>query len=207
MAEETSLFTVTKRVKEAILLINALDESKLSVVIKRLLKTLGMKGEKPFTEEEMEQLQQHLSLNASELDTVLEACSFFLERSAYRVVKSDDLSAQLQAAGLSQDHGRTFAAVWQAEAPALLRRLREAEDANGPRLDSVDWQIRVQTARSGLSKLADPSAIISLGLKGEDKKSKALGGARDVVVEMNQEQLLALLQKLDIAQSQLDALS
>mmetsp|Transcript_28246 Transcript_28246/g.57031 ORF Transcript_28246/g.57031 Transcript_28246/m.57031 type:complete len:205 (-) Transcript_28246:139-753(-) len=204
MAEETALFTVTKRVKEAILLINGLDESKMAVVVKRLTKYLGVKDEKPFTEEEMEQLQQHLSVNASELDTVLEACSFFLERSAYHVVKSDDLSAQLQAAGLSQDHGRTFAGVWQAEAPALLRRLREAEDSGGgPRLDSVDWQVRLQTARSGLSKLADPSAIISFGVReGESGKDK-----RDVVVEMNQEQLLALLQKLDTAQAQLDALS
>mmetsp|Transcript_27375 Transcript_27375/g.55999 ORF Transcript_27375/g.55999 Transcript_27375/m.55999 type:complete len:213 (+) Transcript_27375:283-921(+) len=212
MAEETTLFAVTKRVREAISLINSLDESKLTVVLKRLVRAVGVKSEKPFTEEEIEQLQQHLVLNAAELDTVLEASSFFLERSAYHVVKSEDLSVQLQAAGLSQNHGRVFAAVWQSEAPALLRRLREAQDCGaGATLQSVDWQIRMQTARSGLSRLAEPSAILTLGLnEGEDGNAREEEGGkptRDVVVEMDAEQLLALLHRLDTAQAQLDALS
>ena len=59
--DEQTLFVMTKRVKEALELINALDESKLAVIVKRLVKNVGGKGA-PFTTEELEQLQDHLSL-------------------------------------------------------------------------------------------------------------------------------------------------
>ena len=59
--DDQTLFVMTKRVKEALELINALDESKLAVIVKRLVKNVGEKGA-PFTTEELEQLQDLLSL-------------------------------------------------------------------------------------------------------------------------------------------------
>jgi hypothetical protein len=41
-------------------------------------------------------------LTANELSTVLEGCCYFLERAAYNLIRSDDLSAQLQIAGMLQ---------------------------------------------------------------------------------------------------------
>lgn len=59
--DEQQMFVLTKRVKEALELINALDESKLAVIVKRLVKNVGEKGA-PFTSEELEQLQDHMQL-------------------------------------------------------------------------------------------------------------------------------------------------
>jgi hypothetical protein len=80
MAEDEgdSLFMLTKRVREAVTLINALDENHLAVVVKRLARSTGERGP-PFSDDELEQLQARLQIPAADLTTVIEACSFFLE--------------------------------------------------------------------------------------------------------------------------------
>lgn len=59
--EHENMFVLTKRVREALELINALDDSKLSVIVKRLVKNIGEKGA-AFSTQELEQLQEHLQL-------------------------------------------------------------------------------------------------------------------------------------------------
>mmetsp|Transcript_19613 Transcript_19613/g.30731 ORF Transcript_19613/g.30731 Transcript_19613/m.30731 type:complete len:204 (-) Transcript_19613:172-783(-) len=199
--EDAPLFQLTKRVREAVSLINALDESKLSVVVKRLVKGVGTKSESVFSEGELEQLQEHLSLTSAELDTVLEACSFFLERSAYHVVKAPDLSAHLQAAGVAQTHARAFSAVWQSEAPELLQRLRSAQLSGIPALQHVDWALHLQAASSSQTKVAEPRVVMNLNLSTAEDDRKLLP------MEFTHEQLKAFLDRLDLAQKQLDALS
>jgi len=199
-ADEQQLFVLTKRVKEALELINALDESKLAVIVKRLVRNIGEKVA-PFTTEELEQLQEHLQLAEGQVDTVLEGCAFFLERSAYHVIQPTQLSAHLQAAGMIQSHARAFSGVWEAEASGVLRRLRAKTQGTYPTLESVDWRLHVQTGATGIAKMADPRSIISLGLRNPDASSKV------VTVELEHEQLATLLAQLDAAQQQLDALS
>ena len=67
-ADEQQLFVLTKRVREALDLINVLDESKLVVIVKRLVKNVGVKGA-PFSAEELEQLQEHLQLGEGQVLT------------------------------------------------------------------------------------------------------------------------------------------
>jgi len=54
-----------------------------------------------------------------QVDTVLEGCAFFLERSAYHVIQPTQLSAHLQATGMIQSHARAFSGVWEAEATGV----------------------------------------------------------------------------------------
>ena len=65
-AEDKALFVLTRRVKEALGLINALEESKLSVIVRRLVKRIGEKGA-PFSATELEQLQEVLELAESQV--------------------------------------------------------------------------------------------------------------------------------------------
>ena len=65
---EEQLFVLTKRVREALDLINVLEESKLVVIVKRLVKNVGVKGA-PFSAEELEQLQEHLQLGEGQVLT------------------------------------------------------------------------------------------------------------------------------------------
>lgn len=64
--EEEALFAVTKRVREAVTLVNGLDESKLAVAVRRLARAVGEKGgtSAAFNEEEMGQLQEHMQVIA-----------------------------------------------------------------------------------------------------------------------------------------------
>jgi len=199
-AEDKALFVLTRRVKEALGLINALEESKLSVIVRRLVKRIGEKGA-PFSATELEQLQEVLELAESQVDTVLEGCAFFLEQSAYHVIKPEQLSAHLQAAGMIQSHARAFSGAWEAEATGVLRRLRALSQGIHPTLESLDWRLHVQTASSGLTKLAEPRAVVSLKLKSHDDKDEV------VPLELDRAQMAELLTQLDAAQQQLDALS
>jgi hypothetical protein len=62
--EENTLFALTKRVREAVTLVNGVDESKLAVVVRRLARAVGEKkgASAAFSEEEMEQLQTHIQV-------------------------------------------------------------------------------------------------------------------------------------------------
>ena len=66
--DEQQLFVLTKRVREALDIINSLDESKMTVIIKRLVRNVGEKGA-PFTTVELEQLQEHLQLSDGQVST------------------------------------------------------------------------------------------------------------------------------------------
>eukprot|EP00960_Hanusia_phi_P057256 763515-Hanusia_phi.AAC.2 len=121
MAEqEEQIFNLTNRVREAVMLINDIQESKLAIMVRRLARKVGVKGD-AFSKEELAQLQEHLNVSANEIDTIVEACSFFLERSAYHVIKADlvfrpfcllvapydmseQLASHLQEAGLIPSH-------------------------------------------------------------------------------------------------------
>ena len=84
-------------------IINGLEPKKLKVVIGRLCKAVGGKTAREtsvFSESERTELLEHLRLSSSELETLLGACSFIFEQSAYHLVKPADLSAQLQLLGM-----------------------------------------------------------------------------------------------------------
>jgi hypothetical protein len=99
------LFPETSRIREAMAIINSLEPKKLKVVVGRLCKAIGGKTANEvtvFSDSERTELLEHLRLSSSELETLLGACSFILEQSAYHLVKPADLSSQLQLLGMSE---------------------------------------------------------------------------------------------------------
>jgi hypothetical protein len=102
---EVPLFPETARIREAMTIVNDLDAKKLNVVLGRLAKAIGAKTVREttaFNESERQELLEHLHLTSSELETLLGACSFILEQSAYHLVKPADLSSQLQNLGMGE---------------------------------------------------------------------------------------------------------
>ena len=99
------LFPETTRIREAMAIVNHLEPKKLKVVLGRLSKAIGVKTSVEttvFSESERVELLEHLHLNSSELETLLGACSFIFEQSAYHLVKPADLVAQLQVLGMAE---------------------------------------------------------------------------------------------------------
>mmetsp|Transcript_47445 Transcript_47445/g.148413 ORF Transcript_47445/g.148413 Transcript_47445/m.148413 type:complete len:208 (-) Transcript_47445:68-691(-) len=207
MAEqEEQIFNLTNRVREAVMLINDIQESKLAIMVRRLARKVGVKGD-AFTKEELTQLQEHLSVSANEIDTIVEACSFFLERSAYHVIKADLLSAHLQEAGLIPSHANVFAEIWSSEGKEILRRLRLSHNSGMKELMDIDWRIHLKTGTTGMTRELEPRAIFSFKFKEENDGESGARPRDNVRLEFQEDQLVDFLHKLDVVQSQLDLLS
>lgn len=103
-----SIFPETKKFRFAVNLINDLEARRFPLVLTRILKNLDSKGAAVFTNEEKEQLQELLSLTAADLSTLIEACAFVFERSAYYQLKPADLGSHLSKVELIDEKVRIF---------------------------------------------------------------------------------------------------
>ncbi|XP_071775794.1 COMM domain-containing protein 10 [Centroberyx gerrardi] len=191
----------TQSIKEAVTFINAIDVSKFSRLISRIIQKLHLKGERTFSEEEEQKLQAALSLDKQALSLVLETAAFILEQAVYQNVKPAALQQQLEAVHLSPDKAEVFSQTWATAGPELVERLRHSVFAP-KKLEHVGWQLNLQMAQSSQAKLKDPSAILQLGLRSEDSEVQ-----ENVFVEFNHQELLEFYNKLEIVQGQLDSLT
>eukprot|EP01137_Pigoraptor_chileana_P012591 Opistho-2@65133 len=193
------LFVATAAFKAALELINGLDDTKLPLVLVKIVQRLHLK-EHTFSPEEKEQLVEVLEIEDTDLESVVETSSFIFEQSAYLNVKPDALGRHLIASGASEEKAQTFSAVWAREGSKYVSRLRD-QPFFPTRLSSVNWSLNLQMSTASLAKLKSPAAFFDLGLDGET-------GEKDHVrIEFNHAQLLNLYNQMETVQEQLDQLS
>uniref|UniRef100_A0A3P8PQF5 COMM domain-containing protein n=1 Tax=Astatotilapia calliptera TaxID=8154 RepID=A0A3P8PQF5_ASTCA len=219
----TSIIKETQSIKEAVTFINAIDVNKFSRLISRIIQKLHLKGERTFSEEEEEKLQAALSLDKNALNLVLETSAFILEQAVYHNVKPASLQQQLEMVHLTPEKAEVFSQTWATTGPELVEKLKCNLFAP-KKLEYVGWQLNLQMAQSSHARLKSPSAVLQLGLQGEDSEilgillllplTKELELAtgcctvqENVFVEFNHQQLLDLYNKLEIVQGQLDSLT
>lgn len=197
----TSIIKETQSIKEAVTFINAIDVNKFSRLISRIIQKLHLKGERTFSEEEEEKLQAALSLDKNALNLVLETSAFILEQAVYHNVKPASLQQQLEMVHLTPEKAEVFSQTWATTGPELVEKLKCNLFAP-KKLEYVGWQLNLQMAQSSHARLKSPSAVLQLGLQGEDSEVQ-----ENVFVEFNHQQLLDLYDKLEIVQGQLDSLT
>mmetsp|Transcript_36352 Transcript_36352/g.82924 ORF Transcript_36352/g.82924 Transcript_36352/m.82924 type:complete len:213 (+) Transcript_36352:1-639(+) len=210
VAVPDQLFPLTKRFREAAAVINDLEVKRFPLVLTRIIKKLDIKGDAIFSEDEEEQLQALLQLTPSELHTLVEACSFVFERSAYHQLSCEELRAQLEKADIVDDKCQAFQAVWEAEAPEMVRKLNQRPLGAVEELETLDWRLHVQMSRSSLGRLDAPTALLQLGLRDVTKDNgDHVGGppSSTVQMEFSHQDMLGFLHQLDRIQGQLDNLS
>jgi len=184
-------------------LMQGIDKNKFSLLLSRIVKTLHLKNEKPFSDSEKQQLKNVLKLNENEVDVLIEACSFIFEQSAYYNLQPSSLQTHLEKAALKPEQVSAFVSVWENEREALLGQFRGRTSLIGKKLDKVEWELHLQMAQSSVSRLKNPSAVFDFSLKNVDSNQPT----EKFEVEFSHQQLYELYSNLEKIQDQLDALS
>ena len=110
------------------------------------------------------QLRSMLQLTAVELDTVVESCAYIFEQAAYHSCSTEALGRHLQEAGIDSAQSQATVQVWQIEAANLLTKLRR-RTLGGPQvLAGSTWTMNLQMGQSGLTRLAEPTAVFEMNL-------------------------------------------
>ncbi|XP_023230180.1 COMM domain-containing protein 10-like isoform X2 [Centruroides sculpturatus] len=194
----TDMFTKTKKLTEAVQLINNLNDARFPLLLSRILQKLHSK-EESFTEEEEEKLQLALSLDQQQLHLVLETISFILEQAAYNLAKPAVLSQQLQEINLQEEKVSSIVQAWVNNAKSVTEKLRQ-RTISPRQLTDVKWELRLQMAQASRTNLKTPLGILELEISSDkDKNNK-------IQFQFNHQQLYELYNKLEIIQNQLDAL-
>ncbi len=228
-----AMFATTKRLADAVSLMNGLEARKFPLLLRRIVAKLHERGS-GFTDAEQDKLAAMLSLAGAELATVLEACSYIFEKAVYEGAKSSKLQGSLQAVGLSEGCVAAFAAVW-AEGAAAAKEKAKQKTIAGPRvLSSFAWRTNMHLAKSSTAKLKEQSAIFDFTTRPADAGaaggaaaaaaaaaaaggeaggsgvtaggSSAVDGTEQFAVELSHDELYQFFLDLERIQAQLDAL-
>merc|ERR1711974_83485 len=195
-----AIFTLTKRFTTSVGLINKIPTAKLGLVLERVVSNIDS-GDAPFSEDENKKLCALFSLSEEEMASVLDALCFIFEQLAYHEVTSDQLTAHLSKTGITSDRVTCFVTIWTNQKKELLSKLR-VKTVVPKTVDRVDWRLQLAMAQNDLSSISKPTSIFSFSLKDQDKKeTDALS------IEFSHEELLSFYDKIEVIQSQLDALS
>ncbi|XP_063313002.1 COMM domain-containing protein 10 [Pelobates fuscus] len=197
----TAIVKETTSIKQAISIMNELDEGKFPRLLSRILQRLHLKAEQSFSEEEEEKLQAAFSLDKQDLHLVLETISFILEQAVYHNIKAAALRQQLESIHLDVSKAEAFANAWESAGQETVEKFRQRTMAP-KKLKTTAWQLNLQMAQTTQAKMKSPQAVIELGVSTEDTKD-----LEKVFVEFNHEELLEFYNKLETIQAQLDSLT
>eukprot|EP00047_Mylnosiga_fluctuans_P005860 m.243156 g.243156 ORF g.243156 m.243156 type:complete len:197 (-) comp14183_c0_seq1:77-667(-) len=193
------LFTNTKNLQDAVAVINEVPVEKLSKLILRVLQTLHTKTP-PFSKDEQERLEGGLGLSGAHVSLLLDTITFFFETAVYNHFNVKTFTANLQSIQLSPSHCEVLARAWQAKAAEVLEKFRNRSLYTNV-LTKVDWQLDVQLSQNNLGRVKLPTALFDLTVASGPEETK------HVSMEFTRAELLALYEKLEIIQSQLDQLA
>ncbi|ELR13110.1 HCaRG protein [Acanthamoeba castellanii str. Neff] len=207
----------SERLNVAVGFINQIEARRLVQLLTRVVRGLHIKNGRPFNATEEEQLQKVFGFSASELQLVIDSCSFIFERAAYFSLATsarlgNELSQSLTSPSLGDDQLAAFKHVWEHEREGLLDKLRQ-HSLSPHQLDKIHWRLQLVP---GSKKKGDtgkqhpipqPSAIFQMRINNANAVDEEDGKAEEMVnVEFNHAELYSFFNKLEAIQEQLDAL-
>ena len=205
------LFAPTKRLRALVAALNGVPAEalpKLSLALTRLATTVvgGAPGARAFGDEEEAQLVPLLGLaDAQALVLVLEGAAFLYETAAQHNLKSAALGQALLAAGMAEAAAVCVVQVWGANSAQMMARLRARAHGAPQLLHGSSWRVGLALGGAGGAAAAhrrEAGASLELLLGPADAPP-----ARSLTLEFDRPQLLALLERLDAVQMQLDSLA
>lgn len=191
------MFVKSARIQRAAALINELDSSKFPLLLSRILQKIHVK-EEVFTKEECSKLEISLSVDQEQLRLILQTLTFIFQQAAYHVAKPAVLSQQLQQIEINEEKVSTIVQAWVNNAKNVVEKLKKKTIAS-KQLSDVNWELRLELAQSSLSKLKTPVGLVELTLESQNEPEKLL-------MEFSHQELYSFYNKLEVIQSQLDAL-
>ncbi|KYQ94398.1 COMM domain-containing protein 10 [Tieghemostelium lacteum] len=202
-----NIFGSTKKFNESVEIINKLDIQRFGRILQRIIQKFGQKNERIFTESEETQLQNLLKITSTELDSVLECCSFIFEQTAYYTLSGANLSNQLKKTSLNEDKVQAFESIWSDSAQDVIGLLRQ-KTVSPLVLDDVAWRLHYQMSSSTSNK-KQATAIFEFDLKSTSNNTQpsTQQQSEKLLFEFNKDQLTTLFHKLESIQEKLDTLT
>lgn len=197
----TAIVKESASIKQAVSIMNEMDEAKFPRLLSRILQKLHLKAEQSFSEEEEEKLQAAFSLDKQNLKLVLETISFILEQAVYHNLKALVLRQQLENIHLDPNKIQSFLIAWESAGQETVEKFRQ-RILTPKKLETTAWQLNLQMAQSTQAKMKSPQAVLELGVSAEDTKNR-----ENVFIEFNHKELLEFYNKLETIQAQLDSLT
>jgi hypothetical protein len=97
-----------------------------------------------------------------------------------------------------------FGRIWKHSSPELIARRKDLHSSIGYQsLQDSDYRVHISAARSGLSRLQTPLAILNLQLSDDSNKNPSENG---LTIELDQQELTSLFEQLERVQNQLELL-
>mmetsp|Transcript_37195 Transcript_37195/g.72115 ORF Transcript_37195/g.72115 Transcript_37195/m.72115 type:complete len:210 (-) Transcript_37195:64-693(-) len=207
------MFSLTKRLKEAVSLTNKLDQKRFPKVLGRVIQKLGdHQATRIFTVDEEQQLAGILGLDQSELEMMLSLSRYVFEQAAYHNSSASNLMKSLQEAGMVDTAAEAFATVWKASRGGMIKKLQRYTLGTPKVLTGTDWRFRLKMSTKSIEKEKELKSVLrmTLGAPSYDTDGSdgigALGGEQ-ISLELGKDDLVDLYSKLEKIQTQIDALT
>mmetsp|Transcript_15010 Transcript_15010/g.20890 ORF Transcript_15010/g.20890 Transcript_15010/m.20890 type:complete len:237 (-) Transcript_15010:88-798(-) len=169
------MFSMTKRLKEAVSIMNGLDQKVFTKVLNRVAQKLGdQRAEKIFTAEEEEQLATILALKSEQLEKVLSLSRYVFEQAAYQNSSASSLLDSLtKSAGMTTELATVFSRVWHDTRRILIKKLQKFTLGAPQVLKDTDWRFHLNMASHALQKEKELKAVLRLSLGQESELSSS----------------------------------
>jgi len=166
---EKGVFPQTTKFIEAIELIRNISPNKLQSILIRVLDNLQKSndlldtttGAKPFSKEEQDTLCEKLSIDATQLSSLINAIAFIFDLSAQHNLKPNKLKSELSRVNMQDQHSEVFEKVWTENGQEFIEMLKELCFA--PKvLKEVNWSLQMSVASQNSARLREPRAIFEI---------------------------------------------
>ncbi|UJR15085.1 hypothetical protein I4U23_002052 [Adineta vaga] len=191
----------SSRIKASISHINSLDDAKFKKLLQRIAEKAGRQNETIFTLEELNKLENAFGLSIDDIKQMIETIEYMFLQSAYHLVKPQILQNDLiNEQNFDENKATIFVEQWSTNAKEIIERLKTSHIASHS-LSDVRWTLDVGISQGSKSKVKRPTAIYEFQLKNEQTQEM-----EKIQTEFNKEELYTFFEKLELIQSQLDAL-
>ncbi|XP_063926157.1 uncharacterized protein LOC135139758 [Zophobas morio] len=183
---------ITPRLQQGVALINSLNQSRFTLLIKRIIQSEN----EIFTEAELTKLSESLKLDSANLQLLLQSIVHIFKQSLKIILKPTALQEQLiEKLKFTEEKADDFVRLWTEETK------RNFDVENSKNLDNVSWELNVESACSFYNKEQHINARLQMSLLSVDGEDK-----EHVTLELDENELENLYATLEKIQNKLDSI-
>ncbi|KAL7646671.1 UNVERIFIED_CONTAM: hypothetical protein RMT77_001924 [Armadillidium vulgare] len=190
--------------------LNAIEGNKLHALLMRFYHAIYSESYL-FSKEEKEKLEKSLQLSAKEFNEILTVIKDILFESAQNTLHPQILKTKLVSFGMLESHAEIFSDLWAQNGKMVIGKLKKISLSQW-QLKGLSWEFHAETSSTSTARQKCPIVIMDLNLfeappllcntsSDYDLKGK------NVVFQMDGEDLLQFYNELEKIQQQIDSLN
>ncbi|KAB0796347.1 hypothetical protein PPYR_10408 [Photinus pyralis] len=189
-----SWISITPKLKTGIDIINSIEKSQFAKLLEQIHR---FHSEDPFSQSELQELQENLGLNLKQLELLLQTAFYIFKQSLKVILKPTGLQKQLvEALNFRDDKAEEFVKAWTI---VTKRDFGNLEDRFN--LTEISWELNLQTSSPLQSKELTPNLQLKLGLTKTHSVDE-----KNILLELDEKELLQLYNTFENIQNKIDFL-